>query len=53
MYLFGFQRLQNLDDFFDKFTTDHVLKSFYGRNNSLESQIFGFSNSLVYVLTTD
>ena len=36
--------------FFDKVTTDDVLRSFYGRNNSLESQHFGFSNSLAYVL---
>ena len=36
--------------FFGKFTVQQVLKSFSGRNNSLEPSIFGCSDSLPYGL---
>ena len=36
--------------FFSKFTGDLVLKSFSGRNNSVEALGFGLSNSLPYDL---
>ena len=36
--------------FFGKFMVELILKSFSGRNNSLEVPIFGFYNSLPYNL---
>ena len=36
--------------FFEKFTVELVLKSFSGRNNSLEAPGFGFSNNLPHDL---
>ena len=39
----------NLDGFFGKFTVELVLKSFLGRNDSLEPAVLGFSNTLLYV----
>ena len=48
--VFGwFPSLQNLDVFFGIFTAEQNLKSFLGRNNSLE-RVFRFSNSLPYGL---
>ena len=35
---------------FQQYTVDQVLKSFSGKNNSLESHFFGFSNSVPYGL---
>ena len=34
--------------FLGKLTAELVLKSFSGRNNSLEAHVFGFTNSLPY-----
>ena len=36
--------------FFIKFTVEKVLKSFSGRNNSLEPPVFGFCDCLLYDL---
>ena len=36
--------------FFGKFTTEKVLKSFLGRNNSLKPPLFGFCDSLLFSL---
>ena len=45
MSLVGFQA-----SYIGKFTVEQVLKSFSGRINSLEPLVFGFSNSVPYVL---
>ena len=45
-----FPSFQNLDVLFRKFTVEQVLKSFSGRNNSLEFHVFWFSNSLPHGL---
>ena len=50
-YVFGwFPGLQNLDVFFGKFTTEQVLKSFSGGNNSLKPPVFGLCDSLPFGL---
>ena len=38
------------EHFFWKFTVELVLKSFWGRNNSLEAPAFGFFSNLSYDL---
>ena len=50
-FMFWFiSRPQKSGCFFGKFTADLVLKEFLGKNNFLEVPVFGFSNSLPYVL---
>ena len=49
MSLFGFQAFKTWI-FLRKFTLQQVLKSFFGRNNSVELSVYGFSNSLSYGL---
>ena len=45
----GFQASRILM-FFGKFTVEKVLKSFSGRNNSLNPPVFGFCDSLPFGL---
>ena len=45
-----FQGFQSLIIFFWKFTAGKVQQLFSGRNNSLESHVFGFSNRIPYGL---
>ena len=50
-HVFGwFPGLQNLAGFFGKFFVELVWNTFSGGNNSRETPVFGFSNSLPYGL---